>query len=75
MTYISVDVDADDVMHQLSDEDIRAEYIERRLGGGAENWDEHTELQKAYMYHHNGNRDAAYDILWRMCLVKLNKVV
>ena len=73
MTTVTVDVDVD--LSDFDDDDIRDEYEKRTLGGGAENWDELAELQKAYMYHHNSNKDAAYEILWRMCLIKLNKVV
>ncbi len=71
--YKDVEVEID--LEDFDDEDIRTEYNDRNLGGAAENWDERTELEKAYMYHHNGQRELAYDILWQMCLVRLNKVV
>ena len=62
-------------MNELTDDEIKEEYYRRNLGGEAEDWDEHTELEKAYLAHHNGERDKAYEILWKMCLIKLNKVV
>lgn len=68
---VEVEIDLDD----FDDDDIRQEYNDRNLAGAAENWDEKVELEKAYMYHHNGNKELAYDILWRMCLIRLNKVV
>lgn len=68
---VEVEIDLDD----FDDDDIRQEYNDRNLAGAAENWDEKVELEKAYMYHHNGQRELAYDILWRMCLIRLNKVV
>lgn len=74
MKTVTVEVDVDVDLSDFDDDDIREEYESRNLGG-AEDWDEHVELEKAYMYHHNGNKDAAYDILWKMCLIKLNKVV
>lgn len=73
MTTVTVDVDVD--LSDFDDADIKDEYESRGLGDDAVEWDELAELQKAYMYHHNGNKDAAYEILWRMCLIKLNKVV
>lgn len=75
MTYITMSIDIDDALEQVSDEDIREEYHNRNLGGVADNWDEHVELEKAHMLHHQGRKDEAYEILWRMCLIKLNKVV
>lgn len=68
---VEVEIDLDD----FDDDDIRQEYNDRNLAGAAENWDEKVELEKAYMYHHNGQRELTYDILWRMCLIRLNKVV
>ena len=62
-------------LNELDDDDIKEEYYKRGLGGEAETWDEQTELEKAYLAHHNGERDKAYEILWKMCLIKLNKVV
>lgn len=75
MSYITVDVDIDDIADQIDDETIKEIYIERNLGEGAENWDEQTELEKAYMLEWQGNRAEAFEILWKMCLIKLNKVV
>jgi hypothetical protein len=66
-----VEIDLDD----FSDEEIKDEYYERNLGGGAEDLDEHTEMERVYRLHYAGKRDEAYEILWKMCLIKLNKVV
>jgi hypothetical protein len=38
-------------------------------------WDEHVELEKAYMLEWQGKHAEAFEILWKMCLIKLNKVV
>ena len=77
MTYITVDVDISDALEQIDDEDIKREYEERNLGlgSGTETWDEVEELQKAYLHHHMGRKAEAYEILWKMCLVRLNKIV
>lgn len=84
MSTISVEVDIDDVFGQMDAYDIlknvddnrlAEEYYRRNLGGEAETWDEEAELTKAYLAHHNGEREKAYEILWKMCLIKLNKVV
>ena len=77
MTYVTVttEVDIEVDISEIDDEDIKDEYERRNLGGAAENWDEQAELLKAYMAHHDGKRDVAYEILWKMCLIKLNKVV
>jgi hypothetical protein len=77
MTYITMSIDIDDALEQIDDEDIKREYEERNLGlgSGTETWDEMEELQKAYLDHHAGRRDKAYEILWKMCLVRLNKIV
>jgi len=72
---VTTEVDVYVELDELDDEDIRDEYEKRNLGGAAEDWDEHVELEKAYRFHHEGKRELAYEILWRMCLVKLNKVV
>jgi hypothetical protein len=71
MTWVTVDVDLDD----FDDDDIEAEYNSRNLGPTSAEGDEVTELTKAYLHHHNGDKDKAYEILWQMCLIKLNKVV
>jgi hypothetical protein len=75
VTETDVEVDVEDIIDQISDETIADEYNKRNLGGLAEDWDEHVELEIAHMLHHKGRKDEAYEILWRMCLVKLNKVV
>ena len=71
--YIEVPVDVE--LSEFDDSEILDEYYERNLGGGAETWDEDKELNKAYLLHHNGEKDKAYEILWQYCLVKLNKIV
>ena len=68
MAYIAVDLD------QFDDEDIKEEYEARGLGDDA-GWDEHVELEKCHRLHHQGKVDEAYAILWKMCLIKLNKIV
>ena len=75
VTEAYVEIDIDDIIDQIPNETIREQYHERNLGGGSETWDEDQELRTAYLAHHNGNKDKAYEILWRMCLEKLNKVV
>jgi hypothetical protein len=77
MTHITVSADVYDVLEQIDDEDIKREYEERNLGlgSGTETWDEVVELQKAHLHHHMGRKAEAYEILWKMCLIKLNKVV
>jgi hypothetical protein len=77
MTYVTVttEVDVEVEIDEFEDEDIKDEYERRNLGGAAENWDEREELEKAYMLHHQGKKDVAYEILWEMCLIKLNKIV
>ena len=75
MVWVTAEVEVDVDLDSFDDEDIRDEYASRNLGGTAGSWDEQVELEKAYMYHHNGQKELAYDILWQMCLIKLNKVV
>ena len=71
MAWVNIEVNLDEV----SDEDIKDEFYSRNLGGGAEDWDEHAELEKAHRLHHQGKVGDAYAILWKMCLIKLNKIV
>jgi hypothetical protein len=71
MAWVTVDVDLD----EFSDDEIQAEYEARGLRPEGDNWDETDELTKAYIHHHNGDKDKAYDILWKMCLIKINKIV
>jgi hypothetical protein len=73
MVWVSTHVDVD--LDEFDDDEIKEEYYKRGLGGEAETWDEEEELTKAWVAHHNGERDKAYEILWKMCLIKLNKVV
>ena len=73
MPTVTVDVEVE--LDNYDDEDIKDEYERRNLGGLAEDWDEHVELEKAHRLHHQGKKDEAYAILWKMCLVKLNKIV
>ena len=75
MTTVTVDVDVD--LDDFDDEDIREEYESRGLGDAfdEDNIETRAELQRAYLLHHNGRKDEAYEILWRHCLIKLNKVV
>jgi hypothetical protein len=73
MVWVTAEVDVD--LSAFDNEDIREEYASRNLGGVAESWQEEAELTKAYLHHHNGDKDKAYEILWQMCLIKLNKVV
>lgn len=75
MSYITMSIDIGDALEQISDEDIKQEYEERNLGPTSSAEDEIIELQKAYIAHHNGDKDKAYAVLWEMCLNKLNKVV
>jgi hypothetical protein len=73
MTWITVEVDVD--LSEFEDDAIRKEYESRGLKPDGDNWSETDELTKAYLHHHNGDKDKAYDILWTMCLIKLNKIV
>jgi hypothetical protein len=73
MVWVNTDVEVD--LESIDDEDIKDEYERRNLGGVAEDWDEHVELEKAYTLEWEGKRAEAFDILWKMCLIKLNKVV
>lgn len=70
MAYVTVDVELD----EFSDKEIEAEYKERGLGETVVE-DDQAKLEKAYLLHHDGKRDQAYDILWGLCLERLNKVV
>jgi hypothetical protein len=72
--YVTIEQEVEVELSEFDDEDIREEYNNRNLGG-AEGWDEHVELERAHRHHHAGERELAYDVLWRMCLVKLNKIV
>ena len=73
MPTVTVDVDVE--LCDYDDEDIKDEYERRNLGGLAEDWDEHVELEKCHRLHHQGKIDEAYAVLWKMCLIKLNKIV
>ena len=71
--YVTAEVEVE--LSEFDDEEIREEYASRNLGGSADTWDEAVELEKAYLHHHMGRKADAYEILWQMCLIKLNKVV
>jgi hypothetical protein len=71
MALYQIEVELD----QFTDEDIKDEYESRNLGGGADDWDEHVEMERVHRLHHQGKIDEAYAILWKMCLIKLNKIV
>ena len=71
MTNKWIEIKLDD----FSDEEIKEEHDMRNLSGTGDNLDEHVELERCYRLHHQGKKDEAYEILWRMCLIKLNKVV
>ena len=73
--YVTIEQEVEVELSSFEDEDIRDEFYSRNLGGGAEDWDEHVELEIAHMLHHKGRKDEAYEILWKMCLIKLNRVV
>jgi len=73
MPTVTVDVEVE--LDHYDDEDIKDEYERRNLGGEADDWDEHVELEKAYTLEWSGKRAEAFEILWKMCLIKLNKVV
>ena len=76
MVTVTVDVDVD--MSDFDDEDLKDELESRGFTVNDEStssWDELAELNKAYQLHHDGKKDLAYEILWEMCLERLNKVV
>jgi hypothetical protein len=73
MAYIEVEVDLEDHVDELSDETIRQEFYDRGLGNGTSDSDD--ELRKAHRLHWQGKRNEAYEVLWEMCLIRLNKVV
>lgn len=68
MAWVEVDVD----ISEFSDDEIEAEYEDRKLGGGTD----HDEMcQRAYALHHQGKKDEAYAILWGLCLDRVNKII
>ena len=73
--YVTIEREVEVELSDFDDEAIRDEFYERNLGGGAEDWDEKAELEKAYQLEYAGKRAEAFEILWKMCLIKLNKVV
>jgi hypothetical protein len=73
MVWITTDVEVD--LDCFDDEDIRDEYERRNLGNLADDWDEQVEMERVHRLHHQGKNIEAYDILWKMCLIKLNKIV
>lgn len=74
MTYVTVDVDVDDIIEQLSDEDIRHEYNERGLSGSTPR-DEREVLEKIWLHDREGRKEAAYALMREYVLDKLNKVI
>jgi hypothetical protein len=68
MTYITVEVD----MSEFSDEDIRDEYNERKLGDSI---DDHEALTKIWLHDREGRKDEAYALMREYVLDKLNKVI
>ena len=75
MVWVTIETEVEVDMSDFEDSDIRAEFYNRNLGGGAEDWDEHAELEKAYQLEYAGKRAESFEILWKFCLIKLNKVV
>jgi hypothetical protein len=71
MTYITVDVDVDSIIEQLSDEDIKREYIERELGYSTDD----EVLTKIWIHDREGRKEQAYALMREYVLEKLNKVV
>ena len=71
MTYITVDVDVDSIIEQLSDEDIKREYIERELGYSSDD----EVLTKIWIHDREGRKEQAYALMREYVLEKLNKVV
>ena len=67
--WIEIDLD------EFSDEEIKDEFEKRNLGNLADDWNEQVEMERVYRLHHQGKKDEAYEILWKMCLIKLNKIV
>jgi hypothetical protein len=74
MTYVTVDVDAGDIIEQLSDADIRHEYNERGLGPDASS-DDVEVLTKIWLHDREGRKDEAYALMREYVLDKLNKVI
>lgn len=68
MAYVTVDVDVD--ISEFSDAELKDEFEARGL-----TLDDTEEFQRAYMYHCQGKTAMAHEILWELCLRKLNKVV
>jgi hypothetical protein len=77
MTYVTVNVDADDIIEQLSDDDIKHEYNERNLGGadGYSGWDDREVLTKIWLHDREGRKEEAYALMREYVLDKLNKVI
>lgn len=74
MVWVTTEVDVD--MECFDDDDIIEEYNNRNLGGvDRVGDDEIAELHQAYALEWQGKRAEAFEILWRHCLIKLNKVV
>ena len=52
-------------MQNLTEEEIKARREQ----------EEQRELERAYQLKWAGKQDEAFEILWRHCLIKLNKVI
>jgi hypothetical protein len=70
MVWITAEVDVD--LDEFSDEEIRQEYADRKLGEGA---DPDEMCQRAYVLYHQGKQDEAHAILWELCLDRVNRVL
>lgn len=75
MSYVSVDIEIEDVLEQVSDEELIAEYNERRLGDGMTKSDEREILERIWIADREGRKDEAYALMREYVLNKLNKVV
>ena len=75
MSYVSVDIEIEDVLEQVSDEELIAEYNERGLGGGMTKSDEREILERIWIADREGRKDEAYALMREYVLNKLNKVV
>jgi hypothetical protein len=72
MTYITVDIDIDNALQQVSDEDIKEEYLER-FGEASVEVEEF--MQRVQLLFLNGHERAAYEQLYEYMLDKLNRIV
>lgn len=70
--YVTVDVDVETVLADVSDQDIKEEY-EARFGG--DSLEELDTLQTAYMLHVQGRAQQAQALLHNYMLDKLGRVI